>query len=59
MKVQIEIMNMPKYAEARGYIVANAIDGQLWFYGRYDSCEKAIQISEQMENYVVINNMNM
>ena len=59
MKVQIEIMNAKKYAEAPGYIVANAIDGQLWFYGRYDSCEKAIQISEQMENSVVINNMNM
>ena len=59
MKVQIEIMNAPKYAEAPGYIVANAIDGQLWFYGRYDSCEKAIQISEQIESSVVINNMNM
>lgn len=58
MKVQIEIMNMPKYAEAQGYIVANAIDGQLWFYGSYDSCEKAIQISKQMESSVVINNMN-
>ena len=59
MKVQIEIMNAPKYAEAPGYIVANAIDGQLWFYGRYDSCEKEIQISEQIESSVVINNMNM
>lgn len=59
MKVQIEIMNATKYAEAPGYIVANAIDGQLWFYGRYDSCEKAIQISEQIESSVVINNMNM
>ena len=58
MKVQIDIMNMPRYAEAPGYIVANAIDGQLWFYGRYDSCKKAMDISEQMENSVVINNMN-
>lgn len=53
MKVSIKINNIqPGYNEP--YVVARLIDGTLWYYGRYDSMERAEMVAAEFENAVVI-----
>lgn len=36
------------------YIVASLVSNELWYYGRYDSMERAEMIAAEFENAVVI-----
>ena len=44
----MKINNMPEYAYQYGYIVANRVDGELWFYGAYSDYYQAFQIAEML-----------
>lgn len=53
MIVEVNIQNVPEYAKEDGYIVARLVDAELWFYGCYDTEERAIEVARQLENGVV------
>ena len=36
------------------YIVARLVSNELWYYGRYDSMERAEMVAAEFENAVVI-----
>ena len=36
------------------YIVARLVAGELWYYGRYESIERAEMVAAEFENAVVI-----
>ena len=39
------IMNLPDYADDHNYIVAKYVDGNLWFYGAYDTAQRALEVA--------------
>lgn len=55
VKCNVKINNLPDYAK-KGFIVARKADhGELWFYGCYDTEEKAIIVSHEIDgNYFEI-----
>lgn len=49
VKCNVKINNLPDYAK-KGFIVARKADhGELWFYGCYDTEEKAKEVSREID----------
>lgn len=47
MIVEVEINNISEgYGEQ--YIVAKVVDGKLWYYGRYDTQERADEVKDTL-----------
>lgn len=53
MKGTIEINNFPKN-KTSGFTVCRLNMNQLWFWGIFDTKEKADRCAEQLENGVVV-----
>ena len=51
MKTIVKIKNMPD--SPRKYIVARAVQGDLWYYASWDEKDKAEQCKEEFENGVI------
>lgn len=49
----MKIMNMPAYADEYRYIVARECDGDLWFYGAYETEDRAYGVARQVRGVVV------
>lgn len=49
----VSINNMPSYAKDYEYIVARLVDCELWFYGAYDSKDKAEEVAYEIEGLIV------
>ena len=49
------INNMPKTANTYRYIVANRVDGDLWYWGSWNDRDKAYEVARQMSAEVVEN----
>ncbi len=47
-KVQIENVR----SGASGYIVARVWDGKLWFYGAYESEDRAVGVAKEVDGIV-------
>ena len=47
-RVLVTVKNVPDYAKAEDYIVARAVNGELWFYGAYATKEKAEGVVEEI-----------
>ena len=47
------LVNLPDYADKYDYIVAKYVDGNLWFFGAYDTKEWACEVAE-IERGIVI-----
>ena len=57
MKVEVEMRNTPTFdipINVKGYIVARLDNGELWYYGLFESKEKAKTIARQIGNGVVM-----
>lgn len=53
MKVNVEIHNMQEgYGEP--YIVARLINGEFWYYGRYETKERAKAVAVNFDNAIVM-----
>ena len=49
VKCNVKINNVPDYAK-KGFIVARKADhGELWFYGCYDTEEKAYYVCREID----------
>ena len=47
-RVWVTVKNVPDWVEASDYIVARAVNGELWFYGVYPTKEKAEEVVEKL-----------
>lgn len=54
--MDVKINNIPEYANHFKYIVATLVDGQLWFYGAYDSYDMADGAFKEMDDRLIIEN---
>ena len=52
MKFTAIIYNTPTYATEYGYIVARACDGDLWFYGAYETEDRAKEVANEVDGLV-------
>lgn len=53
-RIWVTVKNVPDWAEASDYIVARAVNGELWFYGAYTTKERASEVMEELGNAIVI-----
>lgn len=55
MMVKIKVHHVPDYAKnQKGFMVASAADGELWFYGLYDTYEKAREVVRFVTKAVIL-----
>lgn len=40
------LVNLPAYANKYNYVVAHYVKGKLWFYGAYETEERAREVAE-------------
>lgn len=56
MKMTVEVNNTPNYAETYPYIVARLCDdGELWFYGAYETESEAKDVAFEITGLVLYN----
>lgn len=51
-RVKVVIYNMPPSAE--DFVVARLVNTELWYYGSYETQERAEVVAEQLGNGVVL-----
>lgn len=51
--MNITIKNLPNYAKDYDFIVARNCDGQFWFYGAYETVEKAVEVAVAVDGHVI------
>ena len=49
------IKNLSDYAIKYNYIVASAVDGDLWFYGAWNDEDRAYEVAREIGGVVVKN----
>ncbi len=55
MKCTVKVNNVPEYATNYAFIVTRLVDGYLWFWGAYDTPERAMEAAESIDGLIVIN----
>lgn len=55
MAISVYVKNVPDYAQGKsGFMVASEADGELWFYGLYDSYERAREVVRFVTKAVIL-----
>ncbi len=49
------VRNVPAYAATRRWWVVREADGALWFYGAYDTAERAREVADMVDGLPVEN----
>lgn len=53
--VVADILNMPQEIyKDKGYIVARLVDARLWYYGIYDTKDRAVQVAIEIGNGLIL-----
>jgi hypothetical protein len=50
----VEIFNMPKEINGSHIVARRDDDASLWYYGVYDSKEKASEVAQELGNGIVV-----
>ena len=50
-ELSAEVKNLPENLD--GYIVAHAVQGELWYWGRFPAEEKAKQAAIEVDGFVM------
>ena len=53
--LKLIIKNLSNYATNYNYIVASAVDGDLWFYGAWDNEDAAYEAARSIDGVVIKN----
>ena len=53
IEAKVGVNNMPAHP-TKGFMVARCVMGSLWYYGTYDTQEKACNVAYELENGVVL-----
>lgn len=48
----IKVLNLPKNL-AKGWMVARSVDGELWYYGCYETMEQATSVANMINGVVI------
>ena len=48
----VQVKNITEGKEK--YVVARLVSGELWYYGRYDTEQRAKEVAEEFENGIVL-----
>ncbi len=51
-KMTATVLNVSK--GDRPYVVARVSEGQLWYWGRWDDYDKALEVAKEIEGVVLI-----
>jgi hypothetical protein len=51
--VKVNVNNMPAHP-VKGFVVARCVMGSLWYYGTYETEERANDVAFELENGVVM-----
>jgi len=49
------VRNVPTYAARRRWWVVREVEGDLWFYGAYDTAERAREVADMVDGLPVEN----
>jgi len=55
IKTEVTLKNFPSY-ELEPYTVARADSAEFWFYGTYETIDRAIEVARSLGNGVVFEN---
>lgn len=47
------VRNVPAYAHEHAYWVARKVEGLLWFYGAYDTADRARDVAVMVDGVVI------
>lgn len=53
INAMVDIQNLPHNLE-NGYVVARQVDGELWYYGTYETEERANEVATMLGNGLYI-----
>jgi hypothetical protein len=49
-----KINNLPNEVKENAYVVCSRVDGELWFYGSYNTYEQAERVAEMDDDFTII-----
>jgi hypothetical protein len=52
---KINVRNLPDYAKRYMFIVSRLCDGELWFWGAYETKERANEVAKEIGGVVTLN----
>lgn len=55
MFAQVDVLNVPAYAEECFYWVVKAVEGRVWFFGAWDQYDSAMRVARDEGGFVVSN----
>lgn len=58
INAKASVMNMPDHPLGTGYLVVRLCDMVLWYYGFYDSYERAFKAAGELGNGLVLGVVN-
>lgn len=58
LDVKVSIMNCPEQPLKTGYLVARVVDSLLWYYGIYNTMDKAAEVAVELGNGIVMGFIN-
>ena len=53
MTYTVNILNLPK-TPREGYVVARVDDTELWYYGTYETQERAVEVAKYLGNGIIV-----
>lgn len=53
MNYTVNILNLPKEPK-EGYVVARVVDTELWYYGTYETEERAREVALELGNGIIV-----
>lgn len=51
----MKMMNLPDYAEKYEFWIGREVDGDMWFYGAYETAGKALQVAREIGGELIHN----
>lgn len=54
VNAKINVMNLPEEPLGTGYLVVRVVDLVYWYYGLYDSYQRALEAAAEIGNGIVL-----
>ena len=50
----VEVNNTSRSSYDKGFVVARLVNGELWYYGHYETEERAEEVREEFKNGIIL-----
>lgn len=54
LDVKVAVNNCPEKELGTGYMVARLVDSNLWYFGHYNSMDRAAEVAVELGNGVIL-----